>query len=270
MKWILIAIAVVIGVVVATGNSENLMRRFSSASRAFQEAESGAPEQEHEREVVRKARAREEYRQEKTWTAENKQKEPELFLRDQLAEVKRKDVVFSVQLVELNTKLAELKRKQSVSTANAEKTEAYLAKAKSVYRECKAAGKWPATVNGFTFSKQLLKTRIVEASSRCEQAVELSGKMREGIVLVTRKIEMVQARQRKLVDLRAKIEAGIEMAKLKKTVEDIDGIDDQVNGISDQVDGLGVQADFAANLDDVMELSGDAKIDAEFEKIMAE
>lgn len=249
---------------------DEAISRIAKAGRALNgevspdDVEHGVPN------IVREQQRKERIRQNTTWTAENRQKEPVLFLKAQLEEVDKLEEKLSVQLVELNTKKAEISRKLKVTKANSEKAKAFLDVAKKVYREAAATNAWPAKVNGFSFSQPTLKTRIVEAASRYEQSAPLAAKLTEGSATLQRKIELVQSKQRETIELRSKIETAIEMVKLDKTIKGIDGIDNQVSAIANMVEGLGEQTELSASLDDVLELSGDAKIDSAFEKIMAE
>lgn len=249
---------------------DEAISRIAKAGRALNgevspdDVEHGVPN------IVREQQRKERIRQNTTWTAENRQKEPVLFLKAQLEEVDKLEEKLSVQLVELNTKKAEISRKLKVTKANSEKAKAFLDVAKKAYREAAATNAWPAKVNGFTFSQTTLKTRIVEAASRYEQSAPLAAKLTEGSATLQRKIELVQSKQRETIELRSKIETAIEMVKLDKTIKGIDGIDNQVSAIANMVEGLGEQTELSASLDDVLELSGDAKIDSAFEKIMSE
>ena len=249
---------------------DEAISRIAKAGRALNgevspdDVEHGVPN------IVREQQRKERIRQNTTWTAENRQKEPVLFLKAQLEEVDKLEEKLSVQLVELNTKKAEISRKLKVTKANSEKAKAFLDVAKKAYREAAATNAWPAKVNGFSFSRPTLKTRIVEAASRYEQSAPLAAKLTEGSATLQRKIELVQSKQRETIELRSKIETAIEMVKLDKTIKGIDGIDNQVSAIANMVEGLGEQTELSASLDDVLELSGDAKIDSAFEKIMAE
>jgi len=275
MKTLIILIVVAGGVFLVYNGCtreyrEEMVTRIGKAGRALN-GEVRPDDIEHETpNIIREQRRKEQIRQNTTWTAENRQKEPVLFLKAQLEEVERLEDKLSVQLVELNTKKAEVARKLKVTRANAEKAKAFLDVAKAAYRKAAATNSWPVMVNGFSFSQPTLKTRIVEASARHEQAAPLAAKLTEGAAVLQRKIEMVQAKQRETIELRSKIESAIEMVKLDKAIKGIDGIDNQVSAIANMVEGLGEQTELSASLDDVLELSGDAKIDSAFEKIMAE
>jgi len=274
IKIVLLIVAIVAGVALYRGCSaserQEVVSRIEKAGLALKGNASSESQEQTVPAVVAEQIKKERIRQDTTWTAENRQKEPVLFLKAQLEEVGKLEERLSVQLVELNTKKAEIGRKMKVTKANAEKAKAFLDVAKRAYREAAATNAWPVKVNGFSFSQPVLKTRIVEAATRHEQAAPLAAKLTEGLAVLQRKIEMVQSKQRETIALRGKIESAIEMVKLDKTIKGIDGIDNQVSAIANMVEGLGEQTELSASLDDVLELSGDAKIDAAFDKIMAE
>jgi len=68
--------------------------------------------------------------------------------------------------------------------------------------------------------------------------------------------------------LRTQLESDLEVARVNKTVDGIEGINDQLGSIMDTSMALAQQQDDAGLLDSVMTQTPDQAIDDEFSKIM--
>ena len=153
------------------------------------------------------------------WTAENIQRNPYLFLRDQIAACDRLKAKIEAQ----NITLVRMEKKATRAAAEAEGMQTrygkFLADAKAAYKA--AAGKWPVSVEGYELGEDELNDRIADALER----VELAQKEQRDNLAIARKVAIrkgiLKKRKRDLVALRMKMSQQAEQVKMNAALAEI-------------------------------------------------
>lgn len=190
--------------------------------------------------VVAKAAAREAARQDSTWTSENIQKDPYLFIQDQIRncdQLKAKIEAQNITMVRLGKQVARSVEEADAMTA---RYTTFLAQAKAAYKEAEATGTWPVTLNGYRLDEEQLGDRIADALER----IELAKKDRAaGEVIVqktTARKEVLKAKGRELASLRLQLVQQGEQVKMNS----------QLAEINDLANVLGVMKDMMLEIEE--------------------
>lgn len=123
--------------------------------------------------VVRDAALREALLQNSTWTSENIQKYPALFLKDQILACDKLSDKIEAQNITLLCIEKRALRTVEEAQASQVRYEKFLANAKTAYKA--ANGKWPVTVNGYELDEEELTEKIYDAMQRVELAKKESA-----------------------------------------------------------------------------------------------
>lgn len=183
--------------------------------------------------VVRRAEIREAIRQDSTWTSENIQKNPSLFLQDQIANCDALKAKIEAQ----NITLIRMEKKATRAAAEAESTKAryekFLADAKAAYKA--ANGKWPVSVNGYDLDEDELNEKISDAMDR----VELAKKEHKDNAAIAKKVSIrkgvLKTRKRELVSLRMKLVQQAEQVKMNSALAEIGELKASLGTIQDMM-----------------------------------
>lgn len=171
--------------------------------------------------VVANAAMREAIRQDSTWTPENIQKNPYLFVQDQIRrcdDLKAKIEAQNISMVRLG-KQAE----RSIQEADAmtERYNRFLAEAKTAYKEAEKTGKWPVVISGYELDEEHLGDRIADALER----IELAKKDRAAGEVIVRKTTarqgILKAKGRELASLRLQLVQQGEQVKMNAQLAEI-------------------------------------------------
>jgi hypothetical protein len=185
--------------------------------------------------VVRDAEIREALRQNGTWTAENIQANPYLFIQDQ---IRRCDLLKS----KIEAQGITLTRLGKQATRTAEDSDAMIARytrfleqAKVAYKAAEADNSWPATVNGYELDEEQLSDRIADALER----IELAKKDRTSNLAIAKKVEIRQGvlktKARELRSLRLKLVQQAEQVKMNAALAEIGELSDVLGVIKDMM-----------------------------------
>ena len=174
--------------------------------------------------VVRQAAAREEARQNNTWTSENIQKNPYLFIQDQIRrcdELKNKIEAQDITMVRLGKQAA---RSVEESTSMITRYTTFLEQAKPAYKAAEASGEWPVVINGFKLDEEQLVDRIADALER----IELAKKDQETGATIARKTEMrrgvLKTKKKELASLRLQLVQQGEQVKMNSQLAEIEDL----------------------------------------------
>ncbi len=190
--------------------------------------------------VVAKAAAREAARQDSTWTSENIQKNPYLFIQDQIRncdQLKAKIEAQNITMTRLNKQAARSIEEADAMTA---RYTTFLEQAKAAYKQAEASGAWPVTLNGYQLDEEQLGDRIADALER----IELAKKDRAAGEVIVRKTaarkDILKAKGRELASLRLKLVQQGEQVKMNS----------QLAEINDLSNVLGVMKDMMLEIDE--------------------
>lgn len=174
--------------------------------------------------VVRKAAAREAAKQNDTWTSENIQKNPYLFIQDQIRrcdELKAKIEAQDITMVRLGKQAA---RSAEESDSLIARYTLFLDEAKPAYKAAEASGEWPVVINGFKLDEEQLIDRIADALER----IELARKDRETGETIARKTEMrrgvLKTKKKELASLRLQLVQQGEQVKMNSQLAEIEDL----------------------------------------------
>ena len=138
--------------------------------------------------VVRNAEIREALKQDTTWTSENIQAHPYLFIQDQIAKCDRLKAKIEAQKITLVRMGKQAARTVEESDGAIERYTKFLDTAKAAYKEAEKANKWPVVVNGFELDEEQLGDRIADALER----IELAKKDKTANEAIGRKVKIRQ------------------------------------------------------------------------------
>ncbi len=183
--------------------------------------------------VVRNAEIREAIRQDTTWTSENIQKNPYLFLQDQIANCDSLKAKIEAQNITLVRMEKEAKRKAEDAEGMDARFSKFLTDAKLAYKS--ANGKWPVSVNGYDLEEDDFNDRIADAMER----VELAKKEFKDNTAIAKKVVIrkgvLKQKKRALSSLRMKLIQQAEQVKMNAALAEIGQLHDVLGAIKDMM-----------------------------------
>ena len=183
--------------------------------------------------VVRNAEIREAIRQDSTWTSENIQKNPYLFLQDQIMACDRLKAKIEAQNITLIRMEKKSTRAAEEATSTQSRYEKFLQDAKAAYKA--ANGKWPVSVNGYDLDEDELNDKIADAMER----VELAMKEYKDNTAIAKKVSIrkgiLKMKKRDLVNLRMKLVQQAEQVKMNAALAEIGDLKASLGVIQDMM-----------------------------------
>ena len=183
--------------------------------------------------VVRNAEIREAIRQDSTWTSENIQKNPYLFLQDQIMACDRLKAKIEAQNITLIRMEKKSTRAAEEATSTQSRYEKFLKDAKAAYKA--ANGKWPVSVNGYDLDEDELNDKIADAMER----VELAKKEYKDNTAIAKKVSIrkgiLKTKKRDLVNLRMKLVQQAEQVKMNAALAEIGDLKASLGVIQDMM-----------------------------------
>ena len=183
--------------------------------------------------VVRNAEIREAIRQDSTWTSENIQKNPYLFLQDQIAACDRLKAKIEAQNITLIRMEKKSTRAAEEATSTQSRYEKFLQDAKAAYKA--ANGQWPVSVNGYDLDEDELNDKIADAMER----VELAKKEYKDNTAIAKKVSIrkgiLKMKKRDLVNLRMKLVQQAEQVKMNAALAEIGDLKASLGVIQDMM-----------------------------------
>ena len=183
--------------------------------------------------VVQKAAIREAIRQDSTWTSENIQKNPYLFLQDQIAACDRLKAKIEAQNITLIRMEKKSTRAAEEATSTQNRYEKFLQDAKAAYKA--ANGKWPVSVNGYDLDEDELNDKIADAMER----VELAKKEHKDNAAIAKKVSIrkgvLKTKKRELVSLRMKLVQQAEQVKMNVALAELGDLKASLGTIHDMM-----------------------------------
>ncbi len=185
--------------------------------------------------VVRNAAAREAVRQDSTWTSENIQRNPYLFIQDQIRQCDSLRAKIEAQAITLTRMGKESARKVEEANGMIARYTRFLALCNAAYDQAEASGKWPVTVNGYEMDEDELGDKIDDAATRIELAKTDSKKY----AAIGKKVEIRQGilkkKKRELANIRLKLVQQAEQVKMNAALAEIEGLQGVLETISDMM-----------------------------------
>lgn len=183
--------------------------------------------------VIRQAEIREAIRQDSTWTSENIQKNPYLFLQDQIASCDKLKAKIDAQNITLVRMEKEANRKSEDAESMDARFGKFLKDAKAAYKS--ANGKWPVSVNGYDLEEDDFNDRIADAMER----VELAKKEFKDNTAIAKKVSIrkgvLKQKKRELTSLRMKLVQQAEQVKMNAALAEIGQLHNVLGTIKDMM-----------------------------------
>lgn len=185
--------------------------------------------------VVRKAAAREAAKQNNTWTSENIQKNPYLFVQDQIRNCDELQAKIEAQTITMTRLNKQSSRMAGESESAITRYTAFLEQAKAAYKAAEASGAWPVVINGYKLDEDQLAERIGDAL----EGVELARKKRDGAEVIARKTEqrkeLLKAKKKELASLRSQLVQQGEEIKMNSQLAEIKELSNVLNVVRDMM-----------------------------------
>lgn len=271
----IVVVAGVVGVVIALlaygcsqSERDEAIGRMGKAARAIN-GEVRPDDKEHETpNIVAEQQRKERIRQNTKWTAKNRAQHPLEYCQAQLEQLQTDSKALETCAHE--TACAAVSVRRGIANANAmiQSLDDFLKSAKKMYNECKSSGQWPAEINGFRFSEEELRSKIIEANQKLKEVKSKADGRKNRLAALEKKMKAIQVGQKRLVKTRELVQNAISDIEIRKITENDNGIIASLNAISDSMGAFGETFD-NMSLESVVQADENAAND-EFEKIMAE
>lgn len=207
--------------------------------------------------VVNGADSRKPALDEVPWSSSAIQKDPEGFIREQIAQCDRLKAKIESQRIALTRMGKQAARTIEESDGMVARYTAFLQKAKTAYKAAEASGQWPATVDGFTLDEEQLSDRIADALER----IDIAKKDKETNEAVAKKVEIRQgvlkAKAHELSSLRLKLVQQSEQVQVNAALAELGDLSSVLGTLKDMT--LEIDDPSAASLDDLTAGNPDAK-----------
>ncbi len=185
--------------------------------------------------IVRDAEIREALRQNGTWTPENIQAHPYLFLQDQIRNCDRLKAKIEAQKITLTRMGKQAARTVEESDGMIARYTKFLEQAKPAYKAVAAEDKWPVTLNGYEMDEEELTDRIADALER----IELAKKDKATNEAIGKKVEIRQGvlktKTRELQSLRLKLVQQSEQVKMNEALAELGDLASVLGTIKDMM-----------------------------------
>jgi len=219
--------------------------------------------------IVAEQQRKERLRQNSKWTAENQALHPIEYCQAQLEEIDKMAAALQVQSHKLAMAKSALERKQTDTEAQIKGFTALLKDAKIAYRRADATNVWPMTLGGFQLSKARAQEKIVDAAQRIQTLGTSTSTIKNNIVLLGKRTDTVAAEQRKLVQIRDRIQTTLGNLQTKQVIDGEKGVSDALNAINDSMASLGADDGANPSIDDIMAPDAATVRVQKFDEIMA-
>ena len=268
LKWLLIV--VVVGIAVFIGCSQDdrdeLAERGGNALSALKgESKPG----ERTPRIVKEQQRKERIRQNNTWTPENRARHPVEYCQAMLEDLQRYSVEMEARAHEKACAIAAVKRTLSDSDAMEKNLKKFIDEAKAKYKECEAANTWPATLGGYTLSREKTQDKIIESAQKLAEIQLKTGSKKNQLVALEKTLKLTQDEQKRIVKIREQVQNTINDLRIKKVMEGDDSIVASLNSIQDNMGTLGVDYD-DPSIESVIQPDEKTTREELFKKIMAE
>jgi hypothetical protein len=249
--------------------SEAARRTKKAGDALFGEKEDPAEKEHSVPLIAQEQQRRERIRQNTEWTQENQAKHPVEYCQAQLEQLKvfdqRLGTVRHRILVELNR----VRRERATADKRRAALEKFLVDSKKAYRAAEKDGAWPVTLGGFALSQEKAQEKMVEAANTLAALRGATAAQANQEVSLQRKLERVEAEQRRIPALRERIQSTINDLRTKQVVDGNDGIADALSALNDALGALGTDLQ-SPSLDTLVTPSHSTNIREEFDALMRE
>ena len=266
--WLLAAAVVVAGIFTGCSQDDRdeVAERGSNAWNALKGETT--PEEKTPR-IVKEQQRKERIRQNNTWTPENRALHPVEYCQAQLEDLQRYSRELEARAHEKSSAIAAVKRTLGDNETMEQSLKMFVADAKAKYKECEAANSWPATLGGYTLSREKTQEKIVDAAKKIAELQSKVATKKNQLVALEKTLAVTQNEQKRIVKIREQIQNTINDLRIKKVIDGDDGVVASLNAIEDSMGVLGVDYD-DPKIESIVQPDEKATREELFKKIMAE
>lgn len=193
--------------------------------------------------VVANQQKRERIRQNTQWTAENQALHPIEYCQAQLDELDKSAARLEVLMHQISVRQSEVKRKMSDCGIESKSLTKFLDDAKKAYRQAESSNQWPVQIRGFLLAKEKAQEKIVEAAVKIRQNKVTLPQQQNLLNALEKKCERIAGEQRKLEQVRKRVQETICDLKTKKTIDGEKGVVEVLDAINDSLGSIGSDID---------------------------
>lgn len=219
--------------------------------------------------VVRDQQRKERIRQNNTWTPENIALHPIEYCQATLEDLQQRSRNLEARAHEKGCAIAAVKREIADNEAMEKNLAKFIEDAKKVYKECEAANSWPATLGGFTFSREKTQEKIVDAAQKLASIRAKAASRKNWLVKLEKTLKTTQDEQKRIVKIRETVQNVINDRRIKNVVESDDSTVAILNEIEDSMCDLGANYD-DPSIETIIQPDENAVREELFKQIMAE
>lgn len=203
------------------------------------------------------------------WSAKEQVKNPVEYLKNQLAALDKHYEDNAASLHQLLVTRSELERERANEDAELRQLNKFLEDAKRTYREAEAANSWPASIGGFTLTREKAREKIVEAAHRRDEIRGRDTLKGNRVSAIEKRVKELEAEQANIANLRKKIPQVIRDIETQKIIEGNGGVAREIDSIRISMEVLSPRFD-NPNLDQMLSPGDSSSADSDFDAIMAE
>ena len=219
--------------------------------------------------IVKEQQRKERIRQNNTWTPENRAHHPVEYCQAQLEDLQRYSRELEARAHEKSCAIAAVKRTLGDNETMVQNLKKFVAEAKATYKECEASNSWPATLGGYTLSREKTQEKIIDAAQRLAEIQSGTASKKNQLVALEKTLKITQDEQKRIAKIREQVQNTINDLRIKKVIDGDNSIVASLNAIEDNMGTLGVNYD-DPKIESIIHPDEKATREELFKQIMAE
>ena len=219
--------------------------------------------------IVKEQQRKERIRQNNTWTPENRAHHPVEYCQAQLEDLQRYSRELEARAHEKACAIAAVKRTLGDNETMVQNLKKFVAEAKAKYKECEASNSWPATLGGYTLSREKTQEKIIDAAQRLAEIQSGTASKKNQLVALEKTLKITQDEQKRIAKIREQVQNTINDLRIKKVIDGDNSIVASLNAIEDNMGTLGVNYD-DPNIESIIQPDEKSTREELFKKIMSE
>lgn len=219
--------------------------------------------------IVKEQQRKERIRQNNTWTPENRAHHPVEYCQAQLEDLQCYSRELEARAHEKSCAIAAVKRTLGDNETMEQNLKKFVAEAKAKYKECEAANSWPATLGGFSLSREKTQEKIIDAAQKLAEIQSGTDSKKNQLVALEKTLKVTQDEQKRITKIREQVQNTINDLRIKKVIDGDNSIVASLNAIEDNMGTLGVNYD-DPKIESIIQPDEKATREELFKKIMSE
>ena len=247
---------------------DEAVKRLSNAGKALN-GEVRPNDVEHETpNIVAEQQRKERVRQNTQWTEENQKLHPIEFCQAQLEETAKMEKKLNVQQHKLLLSKVASERKLTDLQNQIKQLSKGIESAKVAYRKAEESNTFPMMLNGYSVSKEKAQQSIIASHNKLKFNEGQIPSIQNNLSSVEKKLKQIVVEQRKIVELRERLQNTLSDLQTRQVIDGEQGIGDALRAIDDAM--TAIQTDIGGpNVIDLSEQSEESQRQNEFDAIMS-